>query len=270
MLPPPGDDNTLYLLDLSCWMYRFFATTGNRAAHNFLDFLGGVLRRQRPAYFAVCCDTPWPTFRHQLAPRREGTKEGYKAQRPPPDPARLEQIRWARELVEDVHGLAVYAHRGYEADDLIATLTAQAKADGMSVVILALDKDLMQLVDDDCVLWDGKDRVVGIPEVIEKFGVKPHQLRDYLAIVGDASDNVPGVRGAGPKAAVEILQDMQSLEYALKVAESAYQTPFFNKRPRYREMLRADPDAVRLSLKLVTLAPDVPLDYSREELRIAS
>lgn len=273
MLPEPGADDALYVLDLSCWMYRFYATTQGRAAHCFIEFVSRIIHMQRPAYFAVCCDTPWPTFRHLLAPKRETSAakpEGYKAQRPPPDPTLLERIRWAREMLEDVHGLKIYAERGFEADDLIATLVRHAKADGMRSVVLALDKDLMQLVDETCVLWDGKDNVVGPAEVLAKFGVRPDQLRDYLAIVGDSSDNVPGVRGAGPKAAVEILHDMHTLDYALEVARASYSTPFFQKRPRYRELLRADQAGVQLSQKLVTLASDVPISFDLDALAVAS
>lgn len=267
MLPPPGDPNTLYLLDLSCWMYRFWATTQGRCYYFFTEFVTKILRQQRPSHMAVCCDLPWPTFRHALAPKREGSKEGYKAQRPPPDPTLLERIRWARELLEDAHGLPLFSLRGFEADDIIATLTRRARADGMRVVIVALDKDLMQLVDEGTVLWDGKHTVVGVPEVIAKFDIRPDQLRDYLAIVGDTADNVPGVRGAGPKAAIEILKEFGSLDEALACAKHPYDRPFFKHRPRYRELLKADPEAVRLSQKLVTLADDVPIDYQRDALR---
>ncbi len=264
-LPPPGE--SLYILDLSCWVHRFYATTQGRAAHCFLDFLGGIIRNQRPAYFAVCCDLPWPTFRHALAPKRE--KTGYKANRPPVDAALLERLRWSREMIEDVHGLKIFAERGYEADDCIAALVKHAKADGLHAVLIAHDKDLMQLVDDQCVMWDGKQRVVGIPEVISKFGCPPKQVRDFLAIVGDSADNVPGIKGAGPKAALEILGEFITLDEALACAKTPYDRLFFKQRPRYREMLRTNADLAELSKKLVTLAEDMPLEYSREELRCA-
>ena len=267
-LPAPGDPRALYLLDLSCFIYRFFATVQRGAAQCFIEFVAKVMRTQRPAFFAVCTDTPWPTFRHELAPKRDD-KTGYKAQRPPPDVNLLEQIRHAKELLEDVFGLPIYARKGFEADDLIATLAQQAQAEGMKVVILAHDKDLMQLVNDECVLWDGKGRVTGPDEVVEKFGVRPDQLGDYLAIVGDSADNVPGLRGAGPKAAVEILGEHQTLAYALDLAGSSYSSPFFQRRPRYREMLRTEREAVLLSKKLVTLADNVPIDWNLEELRFS-
>lgn len=266
MLPPAAE--SLFILDLSCWMYRFYATTQGRAAHCFLDFVGGIIRNHEPGYLAACCDLPWPTFRHLLAPKKE--KEGYKANRPPPDPTLLERIRWAREMIEDVHGLKVYAEKGFEADDLIAALTKKAKADGLNVVLLALDKDLMQLVDEHCVMWDGKHNIVGVPEVIAKFGCRPDQIRDFLAIVGDSSDNVPGVRGAGPKAALELLAEFGTLDEALAVARHPYDRQFFKQRPRYREMLLSSMSVAELSKKLVTLAEDMPIEYVREDLRVAT
>jgi DNA polymerase-1 len=265
-LPDPGAPNVLYIVDLHCWMHRFFATVQGRAAHCFLDFIGNILRFQQPSHFAVCRDMPHPTFRHDLAPKRGG--EGYKATREPPDPTLLERLRWAREMLEDVYGIPVYAAKGYEADDLIAALTKQAKAAGMKVVLLALDKDLMQLVDDQCVMWDGKRNVVGPAEVEKKFGVRTDQLRDYLAIVGDVSDNVPGVKGMGPKAAVELLSEFGSLANALQCAsgEYGYAGSLFKRNPRYQNMLVEQVEGALLSQKLIQLAFDAPVTFNERDL----
>lgn len=259
-LPDPGVE-ALYIIDLHCFMHRFWATMGGRCAHGFTNFLGNLIRAQEPSHIVVCTDLPHPTFRHELAPTQ------YKAHREPPDATLLERLRWARELTEDAFGIPVIGRIRYEADDLIATLAQRAKSQSMPVVILALDKDLMQLVDDLCVMWDGKKRVVGPADVETKFGIRPDQLRDYLAIVGDTADSVPGVHGAGPAAAVEILREFQTLDYALEVACSAHGHPFFMRRPRWRQMLREQVKSVRLSQKLVTLAFDAPIDHKIEDLR---
>lgn len=264
-LPDAGDPDVLYILDLHCWMHRFFATTQGRAAHCFIEFIGNILRHQRPAHFAVCKDLPHPTFRAALYPK-QANGVGYKANREPPNPQLLERLRWAAEMLEDVHGAPVYSAVGFEADDLIAALAQQAKDAGMRVVVIALDKDLMQLVDERCVLWDGKRIVVGPTEVTAKFGIqRVDQLRDYLAIVGDTADNVPGLHGAGPKAAIELLNEFGSLDEALQVAKFPYDRPFFQQRPKYRDMLRKQADAVRLSQKLVSLAFDAPIKFKPEE-----
>lgn len=266
MLPPPGSADVLYVVDLSCWMYRLFKQpgVGGRAAHEFISFIGKILRQQRPAYMAICADLPFPTFRNALAPKRENV--GYKANREPPDPTLLERIRWAKEMVQDVFGIPVFACKGFEADDLIAALVKHARDADLRTVILALDKDLLQLVDGENVfMWDGKQKVWGVSEVIEKFGVRPDQLRDYLAIVGDSADNIPGVKGAGPKAAAEILQAFGTLEAALDGEDNA---PLFAKRPRYRDMLRTNREMTELSMKLATLAEHAPLNHKLQECRV--
>lgn len=265
MLPEAGAPDALYILDLHCWMYRFWATTQGRAAHYFIEFVGKLLRNYEPAHFIVCRDLPGGNFRHALYPAREGSTEGYKAQRPPPDPSLLERIRWAHEMLEDVHGITVYGRVGFEADDLIATLTKQAKDAGMRVVIVGKDKDLMQLVDERCVMWDGKREIYGPREVEAKFGIRADQLRDYLAIIGDGADNVPGIIGAGPSAAKEILHEFGSLDEALECAKYPYDHPLFKRKPKYREMLRTQRAAVLLSQKLVSLAYDAPVKLDIKE-----
>lgn len=265
-LPEPGAPDTLYIVDHHCWMHRFWATVQGRAAHAYIEWIGGLLRNQRPALFAVCKDLPHPTFRAKLYPKREGTNIGYKAQREAPDPTLLERLRWASEMLVDVYGVPVYSAVGYEADDLIGALTEHARQDGLRVVLIAKDKDLLQLVDDRCVMWDGKREVLGPDEVLAKFGVHATQLRDYLAIVGDSADNIPGVKGAGPKAATEILQEFGTLREALDVASASYERPFFTRNPRYKTLLKTQREEALLSQKLVTLAYDAPITLNRTEL----
>ncbi len=261
-LPPPGSEGVLYIFDLACWMHRFYRTIGGRAAHGFIEMVGKILRGQRPTHIAVCADLPWPTFRHQMAPKV------YKAQREPPDPTLLERMRWAREMLEDIHGIKVFAVKGFEADDLIAALVKRATQDGLRSVIVAKDKDLLQLVDGKRVfMWDGKREVWGVPEVIAKFGVRPDQLRDYLAICGDAIDNVPGIHSLGPKAAVELLAAFDTLERAMGGTQLICPKPeLFKLRPRYAEAITENWDQALLSQKLVTLADDAPIDYHLGEL----
>lgn len=272
-LPKAGSQDALYIVDLACWMHRFFRTMGGRSAHGFIEFIGKVLRNQRPAFMAICADLPFPTFRAELYPKK-ANGEGYKAHREPPDPTLLERMRWAKWMAEDVHGIPIFSKRGFEADDLIAALVEQAKHHGMRVVILGLDKDLLQLVDDrHTVMWDGKNTVWGVPEVIEKFGVRPDQLRDYLAICGDTADNIPGVKGMGPKAAAELLQAFGSLEAAVEHARDMHSEgklhELFRQRPRYRDMLiRSYGDgSIELSIKLATLAIDAPLKHTIADCR---
>lgn len=265
-LPDIGDPKTVFLIDLHCWMHRFFAKMGGKAAHGFLGFVESIIDRYDPSHMAILRDPGGETFRHQLAP---GV---YKAHRSPPDPTLSERIRWAWELSEDVLGLRVYRRSLYEADDLIAALTKQAKAAGFNVVIVGLDKDLMQLVDNQCIMWDGKAGVVGYAEVVAKFnGLGPHQISDYLAIVGDSADNVPGIHGLGPVGAEVLLKEFGTLDEALAVACSAYAKghPFFKRDAnwKYVELLRTGKTAAQLSQKLVSLAYDAPIDFRPKEIK---
>jgi DNA polymerase-1 len=256
---------TLYVIDVNCFVHRFFYTMSGRCAYGVIEFVDRILRECEPEHFVAARDLPFPTFRDTLFPK-DGDGGGYKGHREPADATILERIRWTEEMLIDVHGVPVFAVREFEADDLIATVVHQAKAAGLNVVVVGLDKDLMQLIDNTCVLWDGK-RVIDAAAVQTKFGVRPDQLRDYLAIVGDGADNVPGVHGLGPAAAVEILEEFHNLNYALDVACSAHGHPFFMRRPRYREMLRAQKSKALLSQKLVTLAHEAPIKLDLQETR---
>ncbi len=264
-LPRPGAPDVIYLFDMHCWVYRFWhAKSGEFTTRNVVRFIGMVLRFRRARFAAVCRDVPEPTFRSLLAPKL-ANGDGYKAQREPPDPALITHLTQTHETLEDAWGVPVYGLGGFEADDLLASLARQAKDRGMRVVVVAADKDLMQLVDDRCVLWDGKDTVTGVEEVEARFGVRVEQLRDYLAICGDSTDNVPGLRGAGPKAAQLILSTFPTLDAASESALSEEAHPFWRLYPKYRSALRAQHENVRLSQRLVTLAHDAPITLSIEE-----
>ena len=263
-LPLAGGDSVLYVFDLSAWVHRYWATMGGRAAHGWAQFVGRILREQQPTHAVVCADLPFPTFRHDLAP------DIYKAQRADKDPALLERLRWARELCEDVWGVRVVSRRGFEADDLIAAATTQAVERGLRVVIVALDKDLLQLVDGErVVMWDAKTQVWGPDEVLAKFGVLPSQLGDYLALVGDKADNVPGVRGLGPKAAQDILRACGDLSTALQRASARKgERGIFESEKGWRTKLARNADTARLCRQLVALASDAPLSCTIDDLRL--
>ncbi|HEX3595788.1 MAG TPA: DNA polymerase I, partial [Polyangiaceae bacterium] len=150
---------------------------------------------------------------------------------------------------------------GFEADDLIASAVAQARARKWRVVVVSADKDLMQLVGDDVVLWDTmRDKVFGTAEVLERFGVPVAQVRDWLALTGDSSDNIPGVPSVGPKTARDLL-----VEYG--TIDGIYQNLDRIERKALREKLREHQDAARLSQHLVTLRADVPCAFEPEKLR---
>jgi DNA polymerase-1 len=162
-----------------------------------------------------------------------------------------------REVV-DAYAIPVFQEDGLEADDLIAAVTQRALEDGLGVVVVSADKDLMQLVrdhDSRVVLWDSmRDRVYGPAEVAQKFGVPPSKLRDLLALTGDSSDNVPGVPSVGPKTAADLLNQFGTLD-------AIYTHLAEVKRPKLREALATNEADARLSQTLVTLKADAEISW---------
>ena len=218
----------LLLVDASNCLYRaFFAIPGLRApdgtptnaVYGFTNMLRKLIRDERPDAVAVAFDPRGPSFRRELYAE-------YKAYRDAQPEDLSLQFPLAREVVE-AHGIPILEVEGYEADDVIATLVSQAPDDA-EIAILSTDKDLMQLVSDRVVLVDTmKDQRIGPAEVEKRFGVGPEQLLDLRSLVGDPSDNIPGVRGVGEKGAAKLLQRWGDLESLL-----AHAADVSGKRPR--------------------------------------
>ncbi|WP_437646730.1 DNA polymerase I [Sorangium sp. So ce362] len=262
-LPPAGAPDVLYLIDLSGYVFRAYHAISplsspsgepTHATYGTVAMLSKLVDERKPAYLGVAMDSPGKTFRDDLDPR-------YKAHRPPPPPDLGVQMSRCREIVE-AYRIPIFIQEGLEADDLVAVTVARAKERGLRVVIASSDKDLMQLVDDERVmLWDAmRDKVYGHPEVVAKFGVPPEQVRDLLALVGDSSDNVPGVPGVGLKTAAELLAQFGSLS-------SIYARLDEVKKPRIRESLKQHEADALLSQKLVTLDGSAPVSLDLETLR---
>ncbi len=264
-LPPAGADDTLYVIDLSGYIFRAYHAVvplsnskgePTHAVMGTVNMLNKVVTDRKPALLAIAMDSGKPTFRHLLDAR-------YKATRPPAPPDLSQQIRRCEEIVLG-YNIPCYRQEGVEADDLVASLTRLALAAGLRVVVVSADKDLMQLVRDEdhrVLLWDSmRDRVFGPDEVTEKFGVRASQVRDFLALTGDSSDNIPGVPSVGPKTASELLTQFGTVD-------GIYQSLDTIKRPKLRDALAANEGDARISQKLVTLKSDDALDFDLEHLR---
>ncbi len=253
----------VYLVDGTSTLYRaFFAIRAGltnkdgmptNALYGFTNMLRKLLKEEQPEYLAVAFDRPEPTFRHKKY-------EQYKAQRPDTPPDLIAQSPWAPKICRAL-GLSALEMPGYEADDILGTLAVQCRDAGFDVVVVASDKDLLQLVGDGIVVMNPhKELVLDASKVEEVFGVRPDQVVDVLSLWGDASDNVPGVTGIGEKGAKQIIRDFGDLESAIARAGEI-------KRKSYRENLLAEADQARFSRELVTLKTDVPLDLEPEALR---
>ena len=249
----------IYLIDASSFIYRgFFAlpplTTKDGfptgAIYGFLRALLSIMKSERPEYLVVVFDHPAPT-------KRDSLFKEYKAGRPSmPDPLRL-QIPVIKELL-GLMGIPTLEVEGYEADDLIAILAKRFSEKGFKVKIYTPDKDMLQLVSENVVVINPMNWEVFNPDKVkDKFGVPPEKVADYLALVGDKIDNVPGVRGVGPKTAVKLIEKFGGVPNILE---------------RWEEFKKIYPEAKReeleLSYQLVKPMTDAEVSLSDEDFKL--
>ena len=211
-----------------------------------------LIQQRDPAMLAVALDSRTGSFRRDIYPK-------YKANRPPPPEDLSGQIDRIYEVI-GAFGIPMLAADGMEADDVIATACTLGVEQGMKVVVVSADKDLLQLVGDDVVMWDTmREKVFGVPETIDKFGVPPKQVRDLLALTGDTSDNVPGVPSVGPKTAAKLLSAHDTLEGIFEHIDEV--------KGRVKDKLKEHEEPARLSQELVTLRHDLDIVLDREALK---
>jgi DNA polymerase-1 len=263
-LPPPGTPDVLYVVDILSFVFRAYYAIGHLsnskgaptgAVLGVVRMLLKLLIERKPAYLAVASDSKGPTWRKQEYPE-------YKANRQKPPQDLLDQIPVALH-VAGACGIPVLEREGFEADDVIATVTRRARDAGLRTVIVTGDKDLMQLVGDGVVVYDTmRDAVYGPGEVEAKFGVGPSRLGDLLALMGDSSDNVPGVPGVGPKSAAKLLHEHQTLDAVLAAAPTI--------KGALGERLVSHAGDARISRRLVELREDVDVDCDVSRLRFSS
>jgi DNA polymerase-1 len=228
------------------------------AVLGFCNMLWKLLRDMppdnRPTHLAIVFDKSEVTFRNKLY-------ADYKAHRPPAPEDLIPQFPLIREAVR-AFDLPCLEQGGFEADDLIATYAREAGERGATTTIVSSDKDLMQLVTDNVTMYDTmKDRRIGIPEVIEKFGVPPEKVVEVQALAGDSTDNVPGVPGIGIKTAAQLIVEYGDLETLLLRAGEI-------KQPKRREALIENAEKARISRQLVLLDDQVRLDVPLDELAV--
>jgi len=222
------------------------------ALFGYVNMLLKVVKDLDPSHLAVVMDSIAPTFRKELYPP-------YKANRPPTPEDLKEQFPYVEPLTEAL-GIPTVRAETFEADDVIATLAVRGRNAGMDVTIVSSDKDLMQLVGDGVVMFDTmKDRKFDSDAVVEKFGVPPQQMVDLQAIMGDSSDNVPGVKGLGPKGAAKLLLAFGSLDEVFARVDEV--TP-----PRAQNLLKEHREAALVSRELVTLRTDAPVAAGLDSL----
>jgi DNA polymerase-1 len=255
--------NKLYLIDGMSVVFRAYhamAASGLKTATGepsgavfaFSNIITALMEKYNPKHIAVVFDRAEPTFRHIMYPE-------YKANRAEFPQELVPQLYRIKELL-DLLNIPRVELAGYEADDIIGTLAKNASKDGWEVVCITSDKDYYQLVDENISLMKPGKRgedfdIVNIPQVIEKFGVLPLQVIDVLGLIGDSSDNVPGVKGIGEKTAIPLVQQFGSIE-------NIYQNLASIERVSVRTKFENSREIADLSKVLVTIDVNVPLDIT--------
>jgi DNA polymerase-1 len=257
------NQESVYLVDGSAYIHRAYhaisALSNSRgmptnAVFGFTNILLRVIREKNPAYLAMAFDLKGPTFRHEIY-------SAYKANRPAMAEDLAIQIPYIRKISRAFNFL-ILEREGYEADDLIASAAKLLAAAGHFIVIVSGDKDLLQLVDDHITLWDPmSDKVMDSRSVAAKYHVGPEKLTDLFALIGDSTDNIPGVPGVGPKTAEKLINDFGSLD-------GLYQHVDRVAQKKLREKLIAFRDQAFLCRKLVALQDDLQVPGAREAYRL--
>ena len=267
-LPP------VYLVDASIYIFRAWFSISDdfsnsegqptNAVYGFTGFLCSLLEQTKAEHIGVAFDESLSkSYRNEIYPQ-------YKANRDPAPEELKRQFKWARNVSESM-GLSCFADQRYEADDLIGTLATHWRDRGHPVCIISSDKDLTQLVEKNDTWWDfTRNRKLSHAKVKDHFGVYPEQIADFLALTGDAVDNIPGVPGIGPKSAAALLSHFDDLDAIWDRIEEVQHLSIRGAKSLYKK-LNENKDAAELARRLTIIETQVPSalanpDISRSQL----
>ena len=263
--------NPLVLVDGSSYLYRAFhafppltnsAGEPTGAMYGVLNMLKSLISQVQPSHIAVVFDAKGKTFRDEMF-------EQYKSHRPPmPDDLR-KQIQPLHDIIRAL-GIPLLVIEGVEADDVIGTLAVAASKANQKVLISTGDKDMAQLVDDNIMLINTMNNtLLDRDAVIEKYGIPPELIIDYLALMGDSADNIPGVAGVGEKTALGLLQGIGSMAEIYANLDKVAELPIRGAK-KLGDKLLAEKEMADLSYRLATIKTDVPLDITPEQLTLGA
>ncbi|MCF8093214.1 MAG: DNA polymerase I, partial [Desulfotignum sp.] len=254
----------VFLIDGSAFLYRAFHAIQSlstaqghptNATFGFTRILMKLVREKNPVYAAVFFDVKGPTFRHKLY-------EAYKANRPPMPDELAAQIPDIRRMITALN-IPIVQKSGFEADDLVGTFARIAQDQGFEVVMVTGDKDFIQLITDHCILWDPmKDTILDRPAVMTDMGIEPDRYIDVLGLAGDTSDNIPGVKGVGPKTAVKLVARFGSIDNLYQNLDQVA------KKKKLYESLSQSRDIVLLSRDLATIDRHVKVKETIEDFKL--
>lgn len=252
----------LFIVDGSSYIYRAFHAipyfsndkgVPTNATYGFTQMLLKLIKEHKPDHIAVAFDAKGPTFRHKLF-------DDYKATRPSMPEELRPQIPYIRDVVA-AYKIAALEVEGYEADDIIGTIARRCGEREIDVVMVTGDKDMMQLVNENTSMLDTmKEKMYGVAEVVERFGVEPCRVVEVMALMGDSSDNIPGVPGIGPKGAKKLIQEFGTIDRLYEEVDRV-------SGRSMKEKLVNNEKMARLSRELVVIDVNAPVECDFEELR---
>jgi len=253
----------IYLIDGSSYIHRAYHAIKNlsnskglptNAIFGFAKMLLKLLDEKSPEYIGIAFDLKGPTFRHEIC-------KGYKASRPTMPEDMAVQIPYIKDIVTKLN-ICILEKEGYEADDLIGTVSTLSKKQGFHVVIVSGDKDFRQLVSDDIIIWDSmNDKITDYKKIRSEFEVEPEQIIDVMALSGDKIDDIPGIPGVGEKTGVKLIQQFRTMENLFKNTHKVEKALLRQKLEQYKEQ-------AILSKKLVTIHNSVPINVTLDQLRL--
>jgi DNA polymerase-1 len=254
----------LFLIDGNSFCYRAFYAIRSlsnskgqptNAVYGFNSMLGKIIKEEKPDMLAVAFDLKGPTFRHKKF-------DEYKIHRKPMPDDLVSQMSYIKQLVQ-AHNIPIYEMQGYEADDLLATLAKKAEDKDIETLIVTGDKDALQLVDSHIKVYSTHKEglIYDAHKVKEIYGVGPDKVTDIMALMGDATDNIPGVKGIGEKSAIELMAEFGSLDGIYKNIDKV-------KSEAKKKILAEGKESAYLSKELATVDIDVPIDIDFKELEL--
>jgi DNA polymerase-1 len=258
-------NKTIYLVDGSSYIHRAYHAIKNlsnskglptNAIFGFTKMLMKLLDDKSPDYVAMAFDAKGPTFRH-------GIFQDYKANRPSMPEDMAVQIPYIKEVVDGL-SLKILEMEGYEADDIIGTIAALSRDQGLNVVVVSGDKDFRQILLKDTVMWDPmSEKLIDYLTIKRDYGIEPEQIIEVMALSGDSADNIPGIPGVGEKTAIDLIQQFNSIENLFENTDKVAKVSVKNKLEQFKEQ-------AFLSKELVTIDNSVPIDTTIDDLRVRS
>jgi DNA polymerase I len=250
----------IFLIDGNSILYRSYYAIRNlsnskgfatNAIYGFIQTVRKLIEKETPRYIGIAFDSKGPTFRHEIFP-------DYKAYRKPMPEDLSPQLPVLKKLLK-AFNIKVLAKKGFEGDDILGTLAKKASKENIQSIIVTNDKDLYQVVDDFVVIYNvSKESYMDKNTIKEKFGVSPSQFKDLLALWGDSSDNIPGVKGVGSKTAKKLLQSFGSVDNLINHVDQI-------KNLKIKEKIRKGEPDIDISRKLVSINTDLPIEFNLDD-----